>query len=457
MPRAGFLALRRARPLWLQRNLVCLFAGRGMRSFSLGYINVIFAVYLAKEGYSAAQLGILFTAGAVISAVLTAAVGMLADRWGRKPFLIIFPVFTALASVVYGLTTSFFLVLAASGISGIGRGGGAGGGGGGGAYFPAEQALITEQCDPRNRTTVFATLSFIGTLAAASGGLVALVPDLLMRDFGLGVAAAYRPLFWLTAILGLATALVVLPVDERHRPAAAGSRRSWFPRRSAGLVVKLSITNAFNGFGFGFFSSFIAYWLYRRYGASTGEIGVLFTVVNLSSATPYLLSSRLSRSLGAVRTILITRLFAVLTLALWPLMPTFLFASLFYVLRMTFNGLAMPVRQSYVMGIAPPEERSGVAGLTAIATMAPSSVSPSLSGYIMQNVSLNLPFECSAACQLVSAVLYYFFFRRILPPEEEERARSLFAAASVRAAGSPGVEPEVRVAYDPAAQQRTSL
>ena len=412
-----------------------------MRSLSLGYVNVIVAIYLAKEGYSAGQLGVLFTAGAAISAVLSAAVGLLADRWGRKPFLIIFPLMTAVAGVVFGFTTNFWIILVASGLGGIGRGGGAGGGGGGGAYFPAEQALITEHCTPRVRNDVFAGLAVVGTLTAALGALLSFTPDLLTRHFGLGTAAAYRPLFLLTAALGLTTALVVLPVhEERRPPVAKGQHRSWFPRRSAGLVVKLSLTGALNGFGFGFFSSFISYWFYRRYGATTGEIGAVFAIVSVSSAVPYLFSSPLARRLGAVNAVTLTRVVSVALLALWPLMPNLLLAALCYLLRMAFNSLAMPVRQSYVMGIAPPEERSSVAGLTAISTIASASISPSITGYVMQEVSLNLPFEFSAVFQLANAVLYYYFFHNITPPEEEQlkaRAQTLPAPTAESSSPSP--------------------
>lgn len=417
---SGSAPLRRMlRPSWLHRDLGLMFSGRSMRSLSLGYLNVIVAIYLAKEGYSAAQLGLLFTAGAVISAVLTAVVGLMADRWGRKPFLIIFPALTAVAGVIFAFTTNFAILLVASGVGGIGRGGGAGGGGAGGAYFPAEQALLTEQCSPKDRNAVFAGLSFLGTIAAAIGALLSFTPDILLHQFGLGVAASYRPLFFLTSILGVATALVVIPVREERRPALPqGERRTWLPRRSRGLVAKLSVTGMLNGFGFGFFSSFISYWMYRRYGASTGEIGAVFAIVSLSSALPYLLSSPLAHRLGAVNSITLTRVISVLLLALWPLMPAFWLAAVFYVLRMAFNSLAMPVRQSYVMGIAPPEERSSVAGLTAISTIAASSVSPTITGYVMQDISLNLPFEFSAVFQLANAGLYYYFFHDITPPEE---------------------------------------
>ena len=211
--------------------------------------------------------------------------------------------------------------------------------------------------------------------------------------------------------------------------------------------MKLSLTGALNGFGFGFFSSFISYWLYRRYGATTGEIGAAFAVVSLSSALPYLLSSPLARRMGAVNAVTATRLVSVLLLALWPLMPNFLLASFIYILRMAFNSLAMPVRQSYVMGIAPPEERSSVAGLTAISTIASSSISPSITGYVMQDISLNLPFEFSAIFQLANAALYYYFFRGIVPPEEEHlqtvQGKEATIASSTAAAPRPAERPSL--------------
>jgi hypothetical protein len=69
-------------PEWLTRDIALLLCGRALRSLSLGYLTVLVPVYLAREGYAATSVGVLFTAGAIGSMLLTASVGLFADRIG---------------------------------------------------------------------------------------------------------------------------------------------------------------------------------------------------------------------------------------------------------------------------------------------------------------------------------------------------------------------------------------
>src|SRR5690348_15469299 len=136
-------------PHWLNRDLRLLFAGRGLRSISQSYLAVIVPLYLAHMGYSAVRIGVFFTFGAVGSMTLTAAVGVLSDRFGRKLLLVLLGILTAMCGLVFVGTQSFPILLIAAAMGTIGRGGGAGSGGAFGPYAPAEQALIAEHAGNR--------------------------------------------------------------------------------------------------------------------------------------------------------------------------------------------------------------------------------------------------------------------------------------------------------------------
>ncbi len=204
-------------PAWLNRDLTLLFAGRGLRSLTQGYLSIVVPLYLAALGYSAVQLGLVFTAASVGSAILAATVGLLSDRYGRKTFLVILGLLTAVGGVVFAASSSFVVLLVAGAVSTIGRGGGAGSGGAWGPYYPAEQALLAEHVDDRNRTAVFGATSFVGVLAGAVGSLLAVIPSLLHTTLGLTAVDGERVLFALTMLFGIAMAVVVLPVRESRQ------------------------------------------------------------------------------------------------------------------------------------------------------------------------------------------------------------------------------------------------
>ena len=125
------------RPRWLNRNLVCLFAGRALRSATQAYLVVVVPLYLAQLGYDATHIGAMFAIVAVASAVMAALTGVMSDRFGRRAMLVVISLLTAAGGAVLAFATSFAVLTAAAAAGTIGRGGGAGSAGAFGPYYPA--------------------------------------------------------------------------------------------------------------------------------------------------------------------------------------------------------------------------------------------------------------------------------------------------------------------------------
>ncbi|HEY8744762.1 MAG TPA: MFS transporter, partial [Chloroflexota bacterium] len=293
--------LRLRVPPWLGGDLGWIMAGRAARSLSQGYLGVIVPLYLLHLHYTAVSLGELSTVGAIVSAVMTVAVSLLADQYGRKPFLVIFPLMTAVGAIVFIATRNFGVIVAASALGTIGRSGGAGAAGGGGPFYPAQQALIADHAGTASRNTVFSAFSLVDTLASTVGALTAGVPVLLVNGAGMTVTDSYKPLFVLTSVLSVLSALLILPVHDTLRRKEEGVRRQFLPTKSRNVIGRLALTNLLNGVGVGFFSPFVAYWFNVRYGEGPAQIGFLFAAVSLGAAIPYLFAPALARAMGIVR------------------------------------------------------------------------------------------------------------------------------------------------------------
>jgi MFS family permease len=54
----------------------------------LGYLIVVLPLYLARSGIEPAVIGGFYTASGAMAALLVAFSGVLADRWGRRRFLL---------------------------------------------------------------------------------------------------------------------------------------------------------------------------------------------------------------------------------------------------------------------------------------------------------------------------------------------------------------------------------
>lgn len=458
-------------PSWLDRDLALLFIGRGLRSLSQGFLAIIVPLYLALLGFGAVQIGVLFAAGALAGAVLTAVVGMLSDRLGRTAVLVAIAVLSVGGGLAFALSGDFVVLVLAAGLGTIGRGGGAGSGGAAGPFAPAEQALIGEHAGDTARTSAFGLVSFVGVAAGAIGSLLALVPAALKTAGDLSLLESYRLLFLLSAVLGAALALVVAPVREHRRTpvdvrssASQGNPRATevsptggrllddpaprtgpfgMSRASWNVTLRFMVTNATNGLAIGVLGSFVVYWFYRRFGVGASEIGLLFFIINLAGAVPDLLASRVARKVGVVRSIVATRAISAVLLGAMAIMPTFLWAASLYLVRMVVNTFANPIRQSYLMGIVDPRDRSSAAGLSNLPSQVGAAISPSITGYLMQEIALSLPLELAAGLQAINTVLYYLFFRKIHPPEERERGRMPEPERALRLVGFVNTSPSL--------------
>ena len=403
---------------WAPRgNMRRLLIVRTLRSFVQGYVMVVFTIYLSQIGFPAWLIGLTLAIGGISSAVLTLMTGVLSDRFGRKPFLLTYGALLFVSGVIFCVTANPILLIATSAAGGLGRGGG--GGGQAGPFAPAEQAYIAENTTVEGRTRVFAANNVVGTLAAAAGALCAGIPELLRSTWALSLSESYLPLFGGVALVGLITVTVLWTVTEQPRrtPAPAASTQT---RRTdnRNRIRRISIAGALNGFGFGFIAGILPYWLHVRYGVSAGAIGPVLGISSLLTAGFSLVGVRVARRFGDVQLITWSRVAGVVATLALPFSPVFQIAAVFVVARMVSAMMAMPVRQSYTMGIVDADTRGSAAGITGVARRLPASISPGITGYLISVDQMELPFFLSASFLLANAVLYFVWFRKVRPLDD---------------------------------------
>lgn len=397
----------------LPDNVWRLLAVRVLRSFNQGYLNVVTPLYLLSLGVSVAGLGALFTASFLVGAVLTLAVGILADRIGRKPFLIIFTLLIFTWGALYTSTTFLPALLTISAIAGIGRGGGGGGGGGGqgGPFGPAESAMLADLVPRERRTNIFAFNAFLATLAAAIGTAASGLP-VWLGDLHAGFLASDRLLFAVTAAIGLISLALFWGLPEPIR--RKRERQSGLLSPAAtGIVIRQSLAAACNSLGTGLVSSMLVVWFNLRFHVGADAIGPMLAASYVLSSAGFFVAARIARRTGSVRAIVGTRVIAAALVAALAFAPTFFIAALIQIARQVVTQTFSPVRQSFTMGLVSTEERASVSGMTGVVRRLSAAFSPSLSGFALDQGALEIPFEGSALLQVVSAGLYYWFFLRL--------------------------------------------
>ncbi|MGH9304523.1 MAG: MFS transporter, partial [Acidimicrobiales bacterium] len=135
----------------------------------------------------------------------------------------------------------------------------------------------------------------------------------------------------------------------------------------------------------------------------------------------YLASARLTRRLGAVRTVVWTRAIGMGFIFAMLFTPTFLLTGIAYALRLTVNSLGMPARQSYVMGVADERRRSTIAAVGALPSQLTSSVSPIVGGALMASF-IDVPILGAFVFMSANTIGFYLSFRHYRPPGENPGA-----------------------------------
>jgi len=368
---------------------------------------VSFALYLHALGYNGAAIGLVLMAGLLFGALLTLVVGPLSDRRGRRGLLLAYECTAAAAALAAMLSRGEGVLIVAATIAGFGRGAN----GAAGPFAPVEQAWLARELSGAQRRRVFSLNATVGFLGMAAGAALVALPGAFGRGFG--SLEAYRLLFVLPllgsllAITLLALAREATDLPPRAHPHVGAAELTRTENRQ---LRRLALTNAANGLGIGIIGPLIAYWFARRFGQGPALIGPVLAFGFLLGAGGSGMGARLSRRLGAVRSVIWMRTVALALLLAIPFARSFELAAALYALRGAFNRGTIGARQSIAVELTRVERRGLAASVQSLSMQIPRAAGPVLGGWMIHSGEFVAPFLLAAALQAVYLVLYRRYF-----------------------------------------------
>jgi predicted MFS family arabinose efflux permease len=148
-------------------------------------------------------------------------------------------------------------------------------------------------------------------------------------------------------------------------------------------------------------------------------LGSIFFGANVLAGISALLAVKIARKIGLINTMVFTHIPSNLLLMLVPLMPSLPLAIGVMLARFSISQMDVPTRQSYIMAVVEPDERSAASGVTSIARSVGAALSPSLSGVFFGIPGLlSLPFFLSGGLKILYDLSLWREFRQVKPPEE---------------------------------------
>lgn len=407
----------------LDGNGRLLFLTRVLRMFAYGFLAVVLVLYLAALGLDALTIGAILTLTLIGDTLVSLWLTTNADRIGRRRVLIAGSLLMTGAGLVFAATGVVPLLILAATIGVISPTGNEVG-----PFLAVEQAALSETTPDARRTPTFAWYNLAGYVATAVGALAAGFLSQGLQAIGFAPVDSYRAIVVGYAIVGLVMAVVFWRVGGGVEapvapPADDGiARRLGLGPRSRGIVARLSLLFSLDAFGGGFIpQSLMAYWFHLQYGVEPALLGGIFFGANLLAAVSSLSASRFAARFGLVNTMVFTHLPSNVLLILVPLMPNLALAILVLLLRFSLSQMDVPTRQSYVMAVVEPGERSAAAGVTGIARTTGASLSPILSAPLLASGGLtSLPFFLAGGLKIAYDLLLYRAFTSGRAPDERD-------------------------------------
>ncbi len=388
--------------------LLLLFTlGKGFQ-LSIGALTL--NLYVHSLGYDLQFVGLFAATSALGSLVAAVPVGLLADRMGRKPLLLISGFATPFTLVMTALTTSPLLLLASGVLNGLLAS----------AYWVTNLPLLVESTTESQRVGVMALNNFlllgVGALGALIGGGVPEVVGLVLHQSPQDVVPLRFGVLAAAAIVFLpAIPLVSIRVPRSRLVDTAGvpSTKRTSRETTTGLpslFAKLLLPDILFTTGEGAVVGLLSLFFVLRFALAPGPLGAIFTLAGLVGGATSLAAPRVATRLGRLRMATIMQFLSVPVLLLIGFSPFLLLAVAGELVRQMLRGLFEPVYATFALGRVSDRYRGTLSGFYGLTWSVGYSIGPITAGWLQQHVGLSSSFVVGAACVGLSGILLRSFF-----------------------------------------------
>ncbi len=392
-------------------NVAYLFASRGLRSFAAGFLAIAVSLYFYDVlKLSIYVIGALFAIGALATPLISLAVGMLGDRYGRKPVLLIDLLTLPLAVVLLLISKNVVLLAVATALGGFGTAGGLIGGGVGASVGPLVTALLADSTEAEERTWAFSVNSSISTFAGAAGALI------------VGFMG-YRELFELGLVASFLSFVAALPLRDHQMSRRGEYDVAQLSQSDRRYLRAFMLTGIFNGLAMGLITPYYPIIFHVFFHMTEAQVGYLFSAGGVASGIAYFWTPSLSRRLGFLRTITYTRAISSAMMLVIPFSPYPLLASAMYVLMTPLRAVSLPAQSSLMMGLLSEGRRATGSGLNQASRLLASAAATYAGGAMLGGLPMFAPFILAFGINYVNIGIYLKLFSGI--PEAVGRGKDI--------------------------------
>lgn len=359
-------------------------------SLPFGVLGVYLPLYGRELGASAFQVGALFTAFGLAGVLGRPLVGLGADRFGRRPFILAGAAAYALSTVLAAASITLPVLFASRLAQGVGSA----------LFWVATYALLADLGRDGSRGQLFGRL----VSASNSGAILGTVAGYGVI-VALGILVGWRVVFLTASVVSLLALLLLfrsIPRGVRPDSTPVARPASW-PTFLSLLGIWAVVAASYS-----MLAPIVLLYLQDRFNASEFAIGLAFAPAAIVHA---LAPSRLGR-LGDrySRRGIIT--FALLSSGavslLFPLAPALGLLSAVWVLEALLVSAALPAQDAVVSEVSGGDVRGRAYGLYAGMTGLGGALGPLAGGWLYDNAGRSAPFLLNALVLSAASLLLFW-------------------------------------------------
>ena len=416
--------------LRLPRNVYLLLIFTTGKGFQLSLSALTLNYYVHSLGYQPDFIGVFSAMPAIGALVSAVPVGILADRMGRKPVLLLTAFLTPLFLAACALVTSPFWLLFCAFMQGVVSS----------AYWVTNLPLLTESTTERQRVGVFALNSFlllgVGSLGSLLGGAipefiaavlhVSAASTIALR-YGVFAAALFTfvfglPLWFLRepkrTMANKATDKATKAALEEHirnsGPLAEAVLHEKRERLPVILFVKLLVPDLLFTMGEGAVVALMQLFFILRFNLLPGPLGIIFTISGLAGGIFSLTAPLFVKRWSKLRVVTTVQYLTAPLMVLIGFAPTLPLAIAGEYTRSFMRTLIEPIYAAFAMEQVSDRHRSTLSGFYSVTWSVGFSIGPSIGGWLQSNVSLSASFVFGAFCLILAPSLLLTFFGKLL-------------------------------------------
>ncbi|MGL4687736.1 MAG: MFS transporter [Fusobacteriaceae bacterium] len=223
-------------------------------------------------------------------------------------------------------------------------------------------------------------------------------------------------MFYICALLVLVMIIPVLKLKETTVKTAKKSKNLYITfrkimnqKKACGFIIY----NTIIGFGAGLVVPFFSVYLKYQLNIDSASVGGIMALSQVGLVIGGISVPYVSKILGKENTIIICQLLSIPFLISIAFPQGIVIVAISFLLRSTLMNLNQPLIQNISMDIVEEEDRALMSSLILMTSYLTRAVSVIIAGYVMENISYNLPYYVTVVLYLSGTYTFYKFFRKI--------------------------------------------